>query len=249
MTLTDIVTDVAESRRHLTVYGDLAPDALADLRAFFRPYNAAVMIEPDPEPDLVGTATLTRAGTLLATSSLPDLLDYVEIAADQEFVREEPPAVVERADTTTVAVIEDGRRHLLRGSRVIEELAWRHRDGTVHAGFQRLTRYDVDDQTRDLYCNLAELGVDVTIYANLAPDAEPEVDVTADTEIDALECRFEDSAELADTWFVAYRGPDDRRAALAAREITPGRYTGFWTLQPALADRVLDRVETRYGDR
>ena len=83
-----------------------------------------------------------------------------------------------------------------------------------------------------MYTTLADRGVDVTLYgqADWTPPADAGFDVYDDP----------DGSVVGDYWFVVYdSGPGDG-AALLAREVDPGRYSGFWTFD---ADRVAPVVD------
>lgn len=250
MTFADFLQKARDARWTLTVYGDCSESALADLRRFFEAQNVHVRVaDPEPEaaaaghPDAhaAGTVTLSDGEQVVATGSLAALLDYVEV--DPELPSDGPatevPDVVAAAKSTVTAFERDGRRHLVRGSQVIEDLAWQNQSGTLHAGFQTFSRLVGFERTRTVFRRLAENGVDVHVYG------APDVDLPADA---PYTVHPRDDAEMRHHWFVVYRCPDTGEcAALVARLVDADTYSGFWTRDPAWADPVLDYVEQTYA--
>ncbi|MFC6718626.1 DICT sensory domain-containing protein [Natrialbaceae archaeon GCM10025810] len=126
---------------------------------------------------------------------------------------------------------------LILVSRCVERVAWEANDGTLRAGFQRLSRIDDEIGTRKAYAKLAETAVDVHLYgadrgASRSEDALEGLDATV---------HAGSSAEHRDSWFVVYAPEklpasdgetEPTPAALVALETDPRVWEGFWTTDP-----------------
>lgn len=133
---------------------------------------------------------------------------------------------------------------LLYASREIEDRARRVGEGTVHAGFQRVSTIA---SQRAIYADLARQGVDVHTYG-IADAAPPEL---GGGQVHAV-----NTDEIAETWFVVFDGGDvdGQKSALLARERADDEFYGAWTYDATIVDGVLTYLEETYprktaGDR
>ncbi|WP_435320521.1 DICT sensory domain-containing protein [Haloarchaeobius sp. TZWSO28] len=157
---------------------------------------------------------------------------------------ETPDALVALADTPfSVVGYPDTRKQkflLIEMSRYIEARAWRAGAGTVHSGFQKLSRINDERGTRDVYDQLASTGLDVHIYGipnwSPAPESSIRAHGTAGDE------------ELLRSWFVIYEHATDpsENAALVCYETGRNEWEGFWTFDSDRVADVSDYVATRF---
>jgi DICT domain-containing protein len=121
-------------------------------------------------------------------------------------------------------------------TREIEDRAWRHGRGELHAGFQRP---DALDDQRTVYERLAKSDLDVHVYFEGEWDAPPITGVTEHT----------DDGELGEFWFVAFE-PDpaarSQTCALLARERDARTYDGFWTYDPNRVSALVSHLRSTY---
>ncbi|WP_128904343.1 DICT sensory domain-containing protein [Halorubrum amylolyticum] len=145
-------------------------------------------------------------------------------------------AVLDHLDETMFTSYS--RADMVAASREIEDRAWRVGDGELHAGFQTLDVLTGESDTYDLLGEKERL--DVHAYAADEGDA-PSVEHYA--------VHVGETAELRETWFVAYDGGgyDDAKCALLAEERAPSEFYGFWSYDPETVDYIIDYLTERYG--
>ncbi|ELZ22431.1 sensor protein [Halosimplex carlsbadense 2-9-1] len=140
-----------------------------------------------------------------------------------------------RLDNRVYTVTGEARTPMVGVSRHIEQRALAAGEGTVHAGFQRLSRLRDKRHTLDTYLTLAERGMDTNLYG--VPDWRPPT-------ADGLSVHADDDGDVVgDHWFVVVDS-DRGGGALVARKDGPGAYTGFWTFRPKLVADVVETIET-----
>ena len=237
--LSALADQVNDERLTLTVVnGD--PDTVDRLEPLFDRLQVDVRAATLDVDEPAGVALLHRGDDLLASEPVAPLL------ADAEGVDRSPgrlpemSPVLEAASRSLYHLDTDHRQELVDRSRLVERLADRTGAGTIHAGFQALSRLVGDAETLGLYRRLATNGVDVHLYGT--PDAAvPE----------AFTVHGAPAAELERTWFVVFDGDDDARrmGALVARDDGSGRYEGFWTYQPSLVVGLAAYLEGVYGSQ
>lgn len=232
-----VFEQVASER--LTLFVVNAPDdARAELERLLSRLNVEVRgaTLPDGPASFV---VLSRGDELVAAEPV----ERVRVSADG-FEGDQLP---DQRDLSTVfsevVAAEFGvrnvtRRELVRTSRLFERAARRREAGTLHAGFQRLSRIGADERTHDLYQALADTEVDIHLYGE--PDADPG--------IEGATVHGSDAAEIRDSWFVAYdgAGDPDRMGALLCFERKPGSYDGFWTFRPEIVAGLVSYLESTY---
>lgn len=212
-----------------------AVDRLAPLFDRLQVDVRAASLDADAPTDV---AMLHRGGDLLVAEPVAPLLATAEGLDDPADSRRTSSEVVERASRALYSVDASDRSELVRTSRLVETIAARTGGGRLHAGFQQLSRLADDAETLRVYRRLADAGVDVHLYGD--PDErlpEPFTVHGAPTE------------ELAETWFVVFDGSGNARrmGALLAREIDPGRYSGFWSYQPSVVTGLVAYLDGEYG--
>ena len=224
----DLVRDVEERRRTVTVYAPSLPEELTSLfdtrhvefEHRFLPTGAS-------EPFL----TVTEGDRYVGSVDLPAVYDFThpkihEIGS---------PDLVEAAYRKLTSLLPDtvfsslSRRQLLATSREIEDRAWRVGTGRLDVGFQSLSNFRAQ---RDVYDALADRGLEIHLYG--AHDWRPPL--VADTTLHT------DGDELGEVWFMAYDGgrTPGQACGLVAEEREPGSYVGFWTYDPGVVARIFE---------
>jgi hypothetical protein len=186
------------------------------------PENFAVLHDGDEFISACGVAALSAA------------VDPAAAFAPAEHPDTEPPALLAEIDQSTFT--EYGKRRMILASRDIEKRAWRAGASAIHVGFQEFSRLRTQ---LDLYRRLSDR---LTVHLYGEADWDPPVENVV------LHGYATD--EIRDHWFVVFEGVDDGdgvgTCAILAQEREPNVYSGFWTSQRPLADRLLDRLEAEY---
>ncbi|MHB9287712.1 DICT sensory domain-containing protein [Halobacteriales archaeon Cl-PHB] len=249
MHLEAFVDDVAAADQTLTVYNRERPRPVQNLLEKTFGGDLAVREasgDPGAPADLL--ALQDEEGYVVATSRLEAVQNSLLMVNSDLYItgtrsldQIETPEVVAAMDDTTFSVANRRKFLLIHISRHVESLALGTDGGTLHTGFQDLSRIHDECGTTRAYRRLADSGVDVHVYG--APDwpEAPEMDLTV---------HAEPSGEIPRSWFVVHdgAGEDARKAALVAVATGPNEYRGFWTFQPALVDDVCAYLERTYGE-
>lgn len=177
-------------------------------------------------------AVLQRGEEFIAADAARALRDETTFRADRA-PRRSP--VLEAIEGNVFGVDSVGRRLLVDASRRFETAAARH-GGTLHAGFQSVSRLMTDRETLAMYRRIIDAGVDVHVYGE------------ADTDLPLAATLHEGADELLESWFVVYDGGKNADAAgvLLAIEEEPGIYRGFWTSDRSLTGELLAYIEQTY---
>ena len=219
--LADQLDAVAADRRTLTVY---AAEPRPEIVDHFEGWNVEVRFGRLPEGTTDGFVTVRRGEEFLGSLDVRVLDALLEPPASIG-----PPGETSGPPLENLLALLDGttfrsfdRRQLLAVSREIEDRAWRHGSGRLHAGFQRPTALAAQ---RAVYERLAARGLDAHVYFDGAWDDDPIADVAIHTDTEG---------ELGRFWFVVLAADSVQDCALLAKE-RDDRYDGFWTYH---ADRV-----------
>jgi DICT domain-containing protein len=245
MSLIELIAGVEAHEATLTVF-NADPAVTDELREYFTDRNVRIVDEQTasgPEE----FAVLSRDGEFVAAVTVGELLpgrDGDESGASRDGT--EADEATERVGKPVLDHLDEtmftsySRGDMVAASREIEDRAWRVGDGELHAGFQTLDVLSGEADTYDLLGEKANL--DVHAYAAAEGDAPETGHYTVHTG---------QSAELRETWFVAYDGGgyDDAKCALLAEERTPGEFYGFWSYDPETVDYIIDYLTERYGVR
>jgi len=225
-----LINRVEEERLTLTVHnydGDLE-----ELRSSFDRLNVDVeTAATGAVPD--GVCILHRDDEFLAAEGVDALLSSISFDGPQGASGDS--ALLSVAQRGTVGASGVDKATMVRASRSFEELAYRHGNGRLHAGFQRLSVFTRDDHVKRIYDGIARAGVETHIYG--APDD------TVDH--DSLVVHGSDEQEIRESWFVVYRGPT-AAGALVAEERNHGHFTGFWTYRAPIVASAIEYVESAY---
>ncbi|RAW45562.1 histidine kinase [Halorubrum sp. 48-1-W] len=258
MSLIEIISGVEAREATLTVF-DPDPEVASTLAEHFADRNLRVVAEPAADGP-TGYAVLSRDGEFVTATAIADLLpdaDDAGSAGDDRADRLDTDDA-DHADGSTGA--SDGptprrvgrpvldhleetlftsysRSDMVAASREIEDRAWRVGDGELHAGFQTLDVLAGESNTYDRLSGKDRL--EVHAYAAAEGDAPESANFTL---------HIGRTAEIRETWFVAYDGGgfDGAKCVLLAEEREPGRFYGFWSYDPDTVDRVVDYLTGRY---
>jgi hypothetical protein len=249
MSLIELITGVEAREPTLTVFN--ADSAVAEeLREHFADRNVRIVEERTDEGP-TEYAVLSRDGELVTAVTVDELLpgvgDEAESADDGPLGGDAGDEsggdrhrvggpILDHLDETMFTSYS--RDDMVAASREIEDRAWRVGDGELHAGFQTL---DVLTGEADTYALLGEkdrLGV----HAYAANEGEP-------PDVEHYTIHVGETAEIRETWFVAYDGGgyDDAKCALLAEERAPGEFFGFWSYDPETVDYIIDYLTEQYG--
>jgi len=266
MSLIELIAGVEAHEATLTVF-NADSEVTDDLRAHFADRNVRI-VEEQAGAGPKGFAVLSRDGAFVTAVTVDELLPGSDGARDDEPNDDEPqdgvPADGESADgvSESEGPADGGQRdgrvggpvldHLdetmftsysradmVAASREIEDRAWRVGDGELHAGFQTLDVLTGEADTYDLLGEKERL--DVHAYAADEGDAP---------DVEHYTVHVGETAEIRETWFVAYDGGGygDAKCALLAEERAPGEFYGFWSYDPETVDYIIDYLTERYGE-
>ncbi|SMO44552.1 DICT sensory domain-containing protein [Halorubrum cibi] len=242
MSLIEIISGVEAREATLTVF-DRDPSVAETLAEHFADRNLRVVAER-PAEGPTGYAVLSRGGEFVTAVSVDEVLpgsaggdaDGPPGEADRAPSRRVGEPVLDHLDETLFTSYS--RSDMVAASREIEDRAWRVGDGELHAGFQTLDVLTGESNTYD------RLGGKERLEVHAYAAAEGEAPNT-----DRYEVHIGRTAEIRETWFVAYDGGgfDGAKCVLLAEEREPDRFYGFWSYDPDTVDRVIDYLTERYG--
>lgn len=248
MSIARFIDRVGAGGRTLTVYNEDEPPPLVRLlRRIVDAPTVDVREEPAVEEGVANTVTLEdEDGETLGSSSLNDLARSVLMVNSDLYTTGtrpvdavETPEVLSNLDGTTFTVSGKQKMLFIQMSRHIESLTMRHGTGTIHSGFQYLSRLEGERGTRRVYERLADRAVDVNVYG--VRDCHTSM-------TDRLSVHTEPADELRHIWFVVHADcPDSKKAALVAEETGDGEWRGCWTFDSDVTDAITDYVEHTYG--
>ena len=253
MSLIELIAGVEAREPTLTVFN--ADSAVTEeLREHFADRNVRIVEErTDGGPE--GYAVLSRDGDLVTAVTIEELLPGVGTEPPDESgpTAAEPlegeteatgrgdrgrvgEPILDHLDETMFTSYSHG--DMVAASREIEDRAWRVGDGELHAGFQTLDVLTGETDTYDLLGEKERLSV----HAYAANEGDP-------PDVEHYTVHVGETAEIRETWFVAYDGGgyDDAKCALLAEERAPGEFYGFWSYDPETVDYIIDYLTERYG--
>ena len=256
MSLIELIAGVEARKATLAVF-NADPEATTALREHFADRNIRIVDErSEVGPD--GYAVLSRDGEFVTAAAVTDLLPGFGGTADADDDGGTPgdaettgsgegdlgppddarigKPILDHLDETMFTSYS--REDMVAASREIEDRAWRVGDGELHAGFQTLDVLNSESDTYDLLGERSDL--DVHAYAAAGGDAP---------DVEYYTVHTGRTAEIRETWFVAYDGGgyDDAKCALLAEERAPGEFYGFWSYDPETVDYIIDYLTSRYG--
>ena len=240
MSLIELITGVEAREATLTVF-NADPSVASELREHFADRNIRIVEErTDGGPDAY--AVLSRDGAFVTAVTVDELLPGVagespddDGSSDVDRRRIGEP-ILDHLDETMFTSYSRG--DMVAASREIEDRAWRVGDGELHAGFQTLDVLTGETDTYDLLGEKDRLSV----HAYAAAEGDP-------PDVEHYTVHVGETAELRETWFVAYDGGgyDDAKCALLAEERAPNEFFGFWSYDPETVDYIIDYLTERYA--
>ncbi len=228
MSLPDIIDEVANRRRVLTVIDPSDQSVVTELRDRLQTRNVRVEVDNDTSdhPSDHAVVSDSTTGELLATADLAG----VETG---EGLGELAAAL----DSTLFTSFDIDR--MMGATREVEDRAWRVGDGRLHAGFQRPAA--ITEQV-SVYEDLTTSDLEIHAYAAPSP---------AVPDLDGVTLHEADTEEINESWFVVFDGGPDRLNACALLAEERGddderRFYGFWTYDPELVARIDRHLTTQY---
>lgn len=236
MSLTELLTELEDRRKTVTVF---AHDPQFGVGSCFGARHVTIEYERLPSEETDEFVTVSDGDDFLGSVALssfralgaPDIYE----PGSEDIVAADLRYLFDLLDDTIFSSFD--RRQMLATSREIEDRAVRTGQGTLYAGFQRLSA--LRDQLETYRLIGRTPGLDVQVYGQ--PDWDPPTvpGVTVHSLLDE---------EVRDCWFVAYDGGGDdlSKCALVAEERFPGQFYGFWTYDSALVDRIIGHIERAF---
>jgi len=250
VTISDIIADLDSREKTLTVRNDDEPEPLVGMLEEMVDAPDVAVQRSDPDDVGPGNVVILEDeegdAERLAISSIADVGNSVLMVNSDLYVtgtrsidEVDTPNVLAGLDETTFTVSGKQQMLLIEISRHLESLAYRAGGSTLHAGFQELSRIEDERGTSAVYERLVDADVDVHVYG--VPDRRPDLP-------DAIDVHAYDAEELRRSWFVVNTDcPDDRKGALLAEEVGPNEWTGVWTFDSHLVDRIDAYLRETYG--
>lgn len=242
MSLIEIIAGVEAREPTLTVF-NADPDVTETLRGYFAERNVQITAaQTDAGP--AGYAVFSRNGSFVTAVDVDELLPDRNAGLPTRGDGLGPPdddriggPILDHLDETLFTSYSRG--DMVAASKEIEDRAWRVGDGALHAGFQTLDVLRREAETYDLLGEKS--GLNVHAYAAAGEETPPDADHYA--------VHTGRTAELRETWFVAYDGDgrDGAKCALLAEERAPTEFYGFWSYDPEMVDEIIGYLTGRYG--
>ncbi|WP_267643090.1 DICT sensory domain-containing protein [Haloarchaeobius amylolyticus] len=203
--------------------------ALATVSRFLSKHEVEKVKDKTASGQPRDTLVLQSDGRFVAANSIQTVARFAS-RDDQPSDRAEIPAVIQHLDGTRFRSYD--KRRMIMASRNVEFRAWNDGEGTLHSGFQQLSKVDFQ---RNVYRNLSRSDLDVHVYGQADWERPDDLDLTV---------HASDAKEVTKHWWVVYdgNGRDDRKAALLAQETGDNEFYGFWTYDARTTDEVLDRL-------
>ena len=247
MSLIELIAGVEAHEATLTVF-NADPAVTDELREYFADRNVRI-VDDQTASGPEEFAVLARDGEFVTAVTVDDLLsrpsgDETEGSGAEDGEPRERGGTGDRVGRPVLDHLDEtmftsySREDMVAASREIEDRAWRVGDGELHAGFQTLDVLTGEADTYDLLGGKERL--DVHAYAADEGDAP---------DVEHYTVHVGETAEIRETWFVAYDGGgyEDAKCALLAEERAPGEFYGFWSYDPETVDYIIDYLTERYG--
>jgi DICT domain-containing protein len=234
--LESVFDEISHTETRFIVY---APTG-SDVPSWLETYNVTVEHKPldgdHPEPFL----TIQSDGEFVGSLTLEKL----DALLTPPFVEQEANPLVSEGYQVLFEVLNEvvftalGRRQLLAVSREIEDRAYRFGAGTLRVCFQTFSTFRTQ----------------LPVYRQLAADTDLEIHIYAVADwdppaIDGITYHDISGTDLELYWLLAFEDASEpsNSCGLFAREQT-GAFTGYWTDNPALVDRVAAELRATIDD-
>jgi len=214
----DVVADIGGRTRVLTIHSEGERELVSAVRSYFASQNVTVAVEESSSDDRVVLSD--SDGTALVTVGLDALRDltrgFERGVGDGASYTE----LLAHLDQTTFVSYD--RRQMLQATREVEDRAWRAGEGSLYAGFQRLSKFR--DQRR-VYERLAGTDLDVHVYG------QPDEQVSLPSSLTVHE---RESTAFLETWFVLFDADEAGDSAMLLAVEEADSFEGFWTFDDDL---------------
>lgn len=203
------------------------------------PANVDEVVVTDGENQVLATSSLTALErTLLQANS--DLY----LTGDGHLTDVSVPAAVEELADIPFELrgypkADKEKLLLIVISRYIERHAWQADSGTLHAGFQYLSRLGNEEGTRRVYKALSDSGVDLHVYG--VPDWDPPASFEATVHASRTK-------EIRQSWFVTYLpgASNGDLMAMGAVETDANEWLGLWSFDPDRVRRLTAYIQQTF---
>lgn len=237
MDLDRILAETDGVDKTVTVF---SPGPAEELLGFLGDRGIDVVHEPVVNPDADPYVVVTEDDRYLGSVDATVLEPWVAATGgpgpvapcERTYQRGEFKRFLELLAGTTFA--DSGRAELLTVTREFEDRAWSVGTGRCYVAFQHLSRYR--PQVGE-YARLGEMP-SLDVRALGVPDWDP-------PRIDGVDvCHVPEDEPISRYWAIAFDGGHrpENACALLAREEGQGSFSGLWTYDPALVERILDSL-------
>lgn len=228
-TLYDIVDGVHTESKTVRALNVTDEDRFETVEEYLGRHDVEIVREDAPGSES-NVLVVESDGETLARDGLRSVERFAEAPPAAGYEDARIPPVVEHLDDTRFQSYD--KRQMILASRIGEFRAWNRGAGELHAGFQHLSKVDLQ---RTVYDQLVRSDVEVNVYGmddwDRTRDAGMNVHVTNDDEV-------------REHWWVVYDGDgrEEDKYALIAQEQSPQEWFGFWTYGSSTVDRLLERM-------
>ncbi|MFC7072891.1 DICT sensory domain-containing protein [Halovenus rubra] len=250
MTLETFLEKADAPERSVAVLNRTAPEPFQIMLEKLFEEQAVSISEKVSEEYTEDTVALLENGEVVAHSPLKELQDAILLVNSDIFI-----TGTRSLEQTRVPEVLDGLagvRFSLRGypesntekllliliSRYIEKRAFNDQKGTLRSSFQRLSRLEDEQGTRNVYERVAATDVDVHVYGQPDWTNPPEFEVVMHGGY---------SFDFRSSWFVIHTPPEGSEyepAALLAIEIDDREWDGMWTYDPEFINKLTQHIQT-----
>jgi len=234
--LDSVFAEVGQSDTRFTIH---AP-AESDVPPWFKTYTVPVVYNPLPKNGPDPFVSIESAGAFVGAISLKELeallTPPIKRPPEDAMVSDGYRVLFEALDATVFTAL--GRKQLLAVSREIEDRAYRVGNGTLRVCFQTFSTFH---SQLSVYRQLAaDTALDIHLYA--VADWDPPA-------IAGITYHDISGTGLERYWLLAFDGGTEPTNAcgLFSRE-TGESYTGYWTDDRTLLDRVSTELKTNIDD-
>lgn len=216
---------------------EAAAERVAD---YFEPFNVDVFHRTTADEQPPDTVVLSEDGAVTAISDLSQVDEYLTSFRLDDVADERVPSILNSIDTRTFTSMSV--RRMVLASREVETMAHRVGEGSVHAGFQQLSRAR---EQAAVYRRLLDSGLDVHLYGAERGEAVPP---RLSSLLASATVICERTPELAESWFVFFTAEETTAGMFAVATGGEGRqrFHGCWSYDEAQVEAILDHLRSRY---
>ena len=234
--------DVQRGEQEVVIHDSGDDEAAERVADYFEPFNVDVVRRAEDTSQPPDTVALREDGTVVATSNLPWLDEYLTCLRIDDVEGEHAPPVLNHIDTRTFTSMNV--RRMVLASREIETMAHRVGDGSIHSGFQELSRVRAQIP---VYRKLVDGGLDVHLYgADEGDDVPPRLESL----LEDATVTCDRTPELAESWFVLFESEEQTAGMFAVvDDADEGTFEGCWSYDADAVEDLVDHLTARYEPR